>query len=142
MIVTGIDLDVNASRSTWTDDGRSMISMLGSVLVIVIGMEYVPARFTAAQSTLTVNTVGLSVLSVFWSPPTRTRTLLTGWTSTYPEGTFAALCGTASDTSLVSGGLPAYTTPTHVTNAMKKHSTLSFQLRRMKPGILMGATGA
>ena len=33
--------------------------------MIDIGMEYVPARFTAAQSTLTMSTAGLSASSVF-----------------------------------------------------------------------------
>jgi len=42
-----------------------MSSTSGSVLVIVIGMEYVPARSTAAQSTLMVSTAGLSESRVF-----------------------------------------------------------------------------
>ena len=39
-----------------------MSSILGSLLVIAIGMEYVPARSTAAQFGVTVSTAGLTVI--------------------------------------------------------------------------------
>jgi hypothetical protein len=65
-----------------------------------------------------------------------------GFTSTYLAGMFEGLWGTVTETTRVSGGLPAYTTPTHVTNAMRKQPTLSCQFRLMKPGILTGASDA
>src|SRR5579859_7095773 len=142
LIVTGTETDANLSTSTCRDVGASMSSICPSVLMIDIGMEYVPTRLTAAQSTLATSTAGSSESSVFCEPPTRACTLLTACTRTYPLGRLTELCGMTTDTTLVSGGLPAYTTPTQVTKAMKKHSTLSFQFRRTNPGSLTGANVA
>jgi hypothetical protein len=107
VIVTATDLDVKTSTSTCSVVGGSMSSMFGSLLVIVMGIEYVPPRFTAAQLTLTVSAFVVSESSVSWSPPTRTTTLFTGCTSTKPAGIFAGLCGTGSEIVFVSGGFPA-----------------------------------
>jgi hypothetical protein len=64
-MVTGTDFDVNVSMSTCSDVGGLMSSMLGSGLVIDMGMAYVPARFTAAQSTFASSTAGLNASRVF-----------------------------------------------------------------------------
>ena len=64
-MVTGTETETNASRSTSTFVGASINSMLGSLFVIDIGIEYVPARLAADQSTETLSTAGLSVASVF-----------------------------------------------------------------------------
>ncbi len=141
-MVTGTETDPNLSTSTCSDAGASMSSICESLLMIVTGMEYVPTRFTAAQSTLAMSTAGFSESRVFCEPPTRACTLFTGCTSTYPAGRLTELCGIGTETTFVSGGLPAYTTPTQVTNAMREHSTLSFQFRRTKPGSSTGANVA
>jgi hypothetical protein len=82
LIWTGTDTDANLSTSICRDVGGSISSICASLLVIDIGMEYVPTRFTAAQSTLAVITVGSSESRVFCEPPTRTGVLFTECTST------------------------------------------------------------
>src|SRR5580698_1174750 len=116
-IVTPTDFDSNASTSMVTEVGGSINSIAGSLLTTVIGIAYKPVCVTLDQRTVTVSAVvGSSDDSVLSSPPMRTATSCTGCTSTNCDG--MALCGTGTVTSRVSGGLPAYTTPTHVTNAM------------------------